>query len=164
MDAIEAIQTRRSVRAYYLKPVAREVLTEIIDCARLAPTGMNLQPWEFVVVTSPETITALAGLCTNAPFMAEAAAVVVVACRKQGMWLEDAAAATTTLMLAARAHGLGSCWYHMLDKPFEPDMRALVGLPDDLAIVCCVTLGHGENPPSPDKRPLADVLHWETYG
>jgi len=51
MDCIEALKTRRSVRAYTGEPVPREVIEDIIDCGRLAATAINIQPWEFVVVT-----------------------------------------------------------------------------------------------------------------
>jgi len=51
MEAIEALKTRRCVRVYTGQSVPREVIEDIIDCARLAPTARNEQPWEFVVVT-----------------------------------------------------------------------------------------------------------------
>ena len=51
MDAILALKTRRSVRAYEPRPVPREIIEDIIDCGRLAASANNVQPWEFVVVT-----------------------------------------------------------------------------------------------------------------
>jgi len=51
MDAIEVLKTRRSVRTYRSGTVPKEILEEIIDCGRLAPSANNGQPWEFVVVT-----------------------------------------------------------------------------------------------------------------
>ncbi|HUU70189.1 MAG TPA: nitroreductase family protein, partial [Planctomycetota bacterium] len=51
MDALEAIAKRRSVRKYKTTPVPRELIEKVIDAGRRAPTAMNVQPWEFVVVT-----------------------------------------------------------------------------------------------------------------
>ncbi len=51
MDAIEALKTRRCVRAYLNKPVPREIIEDLIDCGRLAASAINIQPCEFVVVT-----------------------------------------------------------------------------------------------------------------
>jgi nitroreductase len=51
MNVIEAMHSRRSIRSYTPQPVDRATIEEIVDCARLAPTAMNDQPWEFVVVT-----------------------------------------------------------------------------------------------------------------
>ena len=60
MDCIEALKTRRSVRAYTGEPVSREVIEDIIDCGRLAATAINLQPWEFVAVAEREMLRAIA--------------------------------------------------------------------------------------------------------
>ena len=58
MTAIEAMQQRRSIRSYTPQPVDRATIEEIIDCARLAPTAMNDQPWEFVIVTEKSPLPA----------------------------------------------------------------------------------------------------------
>lgn len=50
MELIEAIKARRSIRGYKPTPVAREVIAQIIDVARWAPSGSNVQPWEFFVL------------------------------------------------------------------------------------------------------------------
>ena len=60
MDAIEVLKTRRSVRAFERGPLPRKTIEDIIDCGRLAATAVNIQPWEFVVVTVPETLRSLA--------------------------------------------------------------------------------------------------------
>ncbi|MFC2040847.1 nitroreductase [Chloroflexota bacterium] len=51
MDILDAIRTRKSIRGYKPNPVPREVLNEILDIARHAPSGMNTQPWEVIVIT-----------------------------------------------------------------------------------------------------------------
>ena len=81
MDAIEAIKTRRSVRRYTSEPIPDEVLEELIDCARLAPSGHNEQPWTFVVITDPEVRERLAQEAKKGRFIAEAPACVAVFCR-----------------------------------------------------------------------------------
>ena len=107
MDALEALKTRRAVREYEKKPVSREVLEDLVDCARLAATARNIQPWEFVVVTQPDRLRALAKATgVNGPFIADAAACVVVLCKDTKYYLEDGSAATQNLIVAARAHGL----------------------------------------------------------
>jgi len=49
VKAIEAIKRRRSIRKYRPDPVPREIIEDIVDCGRLAPSARNDQPWEFVV-------------------------------------------------------------------------------------------------------------------
>lgn len=163
MDALEALKTRRSVRAYSMRRVPAEVLEELVNCARLAPSAMNLQPCEFVVITDPEVRAELAELCDYGTFIAEAPACIMVVARPEGHYLEDAACAATYLMVAARAHELGSCWVHAHDKPYEHDLGDLVGVPKELRVICLIAVGHGELPPPPPKRELAEVLHRERY-
>ena len=65
MECIEALKTRRSVRAYTGESVSREVIEDIIDCGRRAATANNIQPWEFVVVTDAQMLRAIAGPLTT---------------------------------------------------------------------------------------------------
>ena len=51
---LEIIRSRRSIRSYESKEVPREVLERLVEAARWAPSGSNLQPWQFVIVTDEE--------------------------------------------------------------------------------------------------------------
>ncbi|MBM3141488.1 MAG: nitroreductase [Chloroflexi bacterium] len=50
MELVEAIKSRKSIRGYKPTPVPKEILTEILEIARFAPSGLNTQPWEFTVL------------------------------------------------------------------------------------------------------------------
>jgi nitroreductase len=54
MQFDQVIQTRRSIRNFKADPVSDETLSKILEAARLAPSGSNIQPWRFVVIRSPE--------------------------------------------------------------------------------------------------------------
>jgi len=110
MECIEALKTRRSVRAYTGEPLSRAVIEDIVDCGRLAATAINLQPWEFVVVTDAQMLSAIAAATDYGKFIARAAACVVVLCRGMKYYLEDGCNASQNILVAARAHGLGACW------------------------------------------------------
>jgi len=161
MTALEVIKTRRSVRAYDHKPISREVLIDIVDCARLAPTAMNEQPWEFVVITDPQTRRDLAALITHAPFIAEAPACIAVLSRVTPFYVEDCSAATQNILLAAKAHGLGSCWISGDKQPYADRVRQLLGAGPAMRFFSLVTLGHATERPVKEKRRLESVLHWE---
>lgn len=87
MDALEAIRKRRSVRSYTHKPVVKEVIEQIIDAGRRAPSGVNQQPWEFIVVTDEKIKKQIASITDYGKFIAEAPVCIVVYCRTTG-WLE----------------------------------------------------------------------------
>jgi nitroreductase len=73
----EAIEKRRSIRKFKPDPVSQEILQELIDVARLAPSGSNAQPWRFKIVTDAATKTRLAEAAYNQKFIAQAPAVLV---------------------------------------------------------------------------------------
>ncbi|MFC1534490.1 nitroreductase family protein [Thermodesulfobacteriota bacterium] len=54
MDVKEAIEMRRSIRRFKPDKVSDEQIKEILEAARLAPSGSNIQPWRFVVIKTPE--------------------------------------------------------------------------------------------------------------
>lgn len=164
MEAMEAIMGRRSVRSFEGAPVPREVVERIADAGRLAPSGRNVQPFDFVAVTDPGTRKALARLAPNGPFLAEAPLCIAVFCRDTKYWLEDGCAATENIILAARAHGLGHCWVAGDKKPYAGEVARLLGAPEGHRLVSMIAVGRARSePPPPPKRPLSEVLHWERF-
>ncbi|HEY3417231.1 MAG TPA: nitroreductase family protein [Armatimonadota bacterium] len=163
MDALEALRTRRSVRTYEDRPVTREALETIVDCGRLAATGRGVQPWEFVVITDADLRARLAEVMENGRFLTQAAAAIVVLCRDTTYYLEDGSAATQNMLVAARALQLGGCWIAGDKKAYAETVRLLVGAPESYKLVATIAIGHPADTPSPTKRPLDTVLHWETF-
>ena len=73
----EAIRQRRSIRKFLDKPVSREMIDEMLEAARLAPSGSNRQPWRFIVVTDPEERVKLRQICWDQAFIEQAPVVFV---------------------------------------------------------------------------------------
>ena len=163
MDCIEALKTRRSIRAYTGEPVSRAVIEDIIDCGRLAATAINIQPWEFVAVTEREVLRAIAGVADFGSFIAQAAVCVVVLCKDTKYYLEDGCNASQNILVAARAHGLGACWVAGDKKPYAEKVRQMVGAPEGYKLISLLPIGHPAEEPRKDKRPLFEVLHWERF-
>jgi len=163
VDALEMIAVRRSVRKYKSDPVSRELLTKIIDVGRLAPTAHNDQAWEFVVVTEASMRRQLAELADYGKFIADAPACILVLSKPTRYFLEDGSAATTTMMLAATALGLGTCWVAGDKKSYASEVVALCGAPADYKLVAMIAVGYPEKIPSPKKRSVDEVLHWDAF-
>ena len=164
MDALTCIATRHSTRSFSHLPLPREVIEKIIDAGRFAPTARNEQNWEFIVVTTPERLKAIARHAITGPFIAEAQACVIVVCREGKYFLEDGCAATENILLAATALGVGSCWVAGDKKPYCLPIGELTGIPDGYRIVAIIALGYPAKPEGPtDKRPLAEMIHWEKF-
>ena len=75
----ETIQQRRSIRKFLDKPVPTEMINEMLEAARLAPSASNRQPWRFIVVTDKKERVKLRQICWDQAFI-EQAPVVFVCC------------------------------------------------------------------------------------
>jgi nitroreductase len=161
MDAFEAIRKRRSVRDYTGEPIPREHLEAIVDAGRLAATGGNRQPWDFIVITEREMIERLK---VAAHWMETAGAIIAVVLDPSSRWwLEDGSAAVENMLIASTALGYGSCWLEGYTLPREDEFKTLLGIPEDRRLLTLVPIGVPRSWPTRDKKSLADVIHWERY-
>ena len=166
MDIMELISIRRSVREYKDSPIPKDVLEKLVDAARLAPTARNVQPWEFVVITQPQTMKKIASLAENGRFAASAKACIAVFCNDTKYYLEDGCAATENILLAATALGIGSCWIAGDKKPYCSQINALLNVPETFRLVSMISLGYPESEgglKAANKRGLEEVIHWDRY-
>jgi nitroreductase len=163
---LELARARRSVRAYKPDPVPEGVVTELLEAARWAPSAINSQPWEFIVVTDAQV---RAAVCESArmlglrwPHIAQAPVVVVIcAPRVTPFSRDDCIFAGANLMLAATDRGLGTCWIGGFG---QGTIRKLLGIPEGFVVAGMCTVGYpaGETR-TPPRRELAGMLHAETY-
>ena len=162
MDALEAIRKRRSVRAYTGAPIPREDLLTIVDAGRLAATGGNRQPWEFIVVTDRDTIDQLT---VAAEWMDKAGAIIAVVMDESSRWWrEDGSAAIENMLLAGTALGYGSCWLEGWTLRLEDDLKAILDVPAEKRLLTLVPFGVPAEWPTKEKKSLEEVLYWEKYG
>jgi nitroreductase len=162
-NVLETMKTRRSIRTYTSQPVERHIIEEIVDCARLAPTAMNDQPWEFVVITTREDLHLIPQLLGHAEFIANAAFCVLVLARETTCAVEDCCAATENLLLAAEAHGLGACWVAGAQQAYAPVVAKAFGAAETHKLISIVAAGYPAERPEIAKRSLSDVLHWDRF-
>ena len=161
MDALEAIRRRRSVRRYTGAPIPREDLEIIVDAGRLAASGSNGQPWDFIVVTERDMIEQLRVV---SQWVSEAAALVVVVMDPSSRWwLQDGSAAVENMLIACTALGYGSCWLEGYTQPREEEFKELLGVPEEKRLMTLVSIGVPAEWPTKQKKSLKEVLHWERY-
>jgi len=161
MDALEAIRKRRSVREFTGDSIPRVDLEKIVDAGRLAPTGWNRQPWDFIVITEKEMI---AKLKIVAQWMDKAGAIIAVVLDPSSRWwLEDGAAAIENILIASTALGYGSCWLEGYTLPREEEFKQLLGVPEGKRLLTLVPIGVPAVWPTVEKKSLDEVIHWETY-
>lgn len=169
--ALETIMGRKSVRSYTEEPVTDAQVETILKAAMAAPSGMNVQPWRFVVVSDQAVKEALCADSFNK--MIAQAPVVIVVCGEttvmrrprgaaedavpvpvpNGNWTADCAAAAENLLLAVEALDLGAVWTacYPYEERMAPTRKAL-GLPEGVTPYCIIPIGHpAVEEPAKDK-------------
>ena len=161
MDALEAIRKRRSVRDFTGDAIPKEDMEQIVDAGRLAATGYNNQPWDFIVVTERAMIEKLK---VASQWMEKAGAIIAVVLDPASQfWVEDGAAAVENMLIASTALGYGSCWLEGYTLPLEEEFKKLLGVPEGKRLLTLVPIGVPVEWPTIEKKPLEEVIHWETY-
>ena len=161
-ETIKNIKERRSVRKYIDKEISEEILKEVIDCARLAPTGNNRQAWTFLVITDDEIKNKIASFARYGRFVKEAGACIAVFVNedKATTPLQDASAATENIMIAAKSHDLGTCWINSYQKEHSKKIKKLVNCPQDMELMTLMSIGYYEEDKvnRPSKKTLSEVM------
>ncbi|MBE0536166.1 MAG: nitroreductase family protein [Phycisphaerae bacterium] len=162
MDVFEAIRNRYSCRAYRNQPIEAEKLDRVLEAARLAPSARNFQDWRFVVVTDRAAKEQLVEAANNQAFVG-AAAAVIIACSESDHVMRcgqpvapiDVAIALEHIALQATAEGLATCW---VGSFFPEKVRALLGIPDKIAVIELMPIGYPADKPAPKKRDEMDSI------
>jgi len=173
VDVFEAIRGRRSIRAFESREVPEELVERLIEAARWAPSAGNIQPWEFIIVRKQEIKRKLAESALYQSFIEEAPVVIVVCADEvrsaQGYGIrgktlyciQDTAAAIQNIHLAAYSMGLGTCWVGAFR---EDEARKVLKTPAGIRPVAIIPVGYPAETPSPrSRRPLKQIVHYETF-
>ena len=149
-EAINAILARRSIRKYENKPVEREKIDRILECACAAPSARNYRPWHFVEITERKTLDALAEAHPYGKMLSQTTLAIVVCGEKEKegaprlWWEQDCAAAMQNILVAATALGLGSVWlgvHH--NAPIPEKIRAIAEIPEYIQVMGIAAIGYG---------------------
>ena len=159
MDIYEAISLRKSVRNFKGEDVPEEIMTRLLESARLAPSASNRQEWRFVVVRDEVTRKKIAQAAFGQYHVAQAPVVLVccadtdehvMACGQQSYPI-DVANAVTHLTLCAAAEGLGTCW---IGAFYEDQIKEILQIPDRIRVVTLLPVGYPEDPAPVEKTRL----------
>ena len=194
MDIIELIKSRRSVRRFKAEAVGEDILLELVDAARYAPSAANRQPLEYIIITKPDicekTFEQLAWAAyvqprRNPPAGKRPTAYIVVLVNSEvelgDYGKVDAGAAIQNILLAAWAKGIGTCWLGSVQRDA---LASLLSVPAEFRIDSVIALGFADEEPVVEdctgdsikyyldeddrlhvpKRPLKEVAHIDKFG
>ena len=166
MTFSELVHARRSIRQYRPDPVPPELVEQVLEAGRWAPSACNSQPWEFIVVTDPQVREAIYQLANVVglkwPHLRTAPVTVVVCARKLTPYSrDDCIFAGQNMLLAAQDLGLGACWIGGFN---ERKMKQLLRVPEGYLLPGMFTLGYPAATPNPTpRRELTTMVHADTY-
>ncbi|MBD9178703.1 MAG: nitroreductase family protein [Odoribacter splanchnicus] len=154
-DAIENIMSRKSVRKYLPKPVEKEKVQTLLKAGMAAPSGKDVRPWEFVVVTDRAALDSMAAALPYAKMLTHAPMAIVVCgdTTKSSYWYLDCSAATQNILLAAEALELGAVW--TAAYPYDDRMAVVsryTALPEHIKPLCVIPVGYPAMPHSPKDK------------
>jgi len=150
LSLVDVILSRRSIRKYLNQPIPEDVMNQILEAGRQAPSAGNCQPWHFIVITDKKIKEALSHGKYNT-FLKEAP-VAIVACGNIGTeqgrkWSTvDMSIAVENMVLAGWALGVGSCW---IGDFVESEVKEMLGIPDDYRVVTLLASATPLIPPWP---------------
>jgi nitroreductase len=159
MSLLDVILNRRSIRKYENKEIPKEILQQILEAGRQAPSAVNRQPIRFVVVTNQNILKDLCDTIITR-FVKEAPAAIVgcadVKSLMTGKWaVVDTTIAMENMVIAAWALGIGSCWIGACN---EQKVKEMLRIPKDWKVVALVTLGYPSEQPKPKKKKSLEEL------
>ena len=178
---INEIRTRRSVRKYTDQPVSEAIVAQILESARIAPSGSNTQPWHFIVVRSDETRKKLTEVSHKQTWMVTAPVFIVciadirariggsgdIAVDEKSPQFElkqairDTSIAVEHMVLEAESEGLATCWIAWFE---QKDIRPVLNIPDDKYVLNILTVGYpDEKQNARPRKKLEDIVHYESW-
>lgn len=172
MDVKKAISNRQSIRSYSDKKISKDLISEIIKYAHLAPSAGNLQARDFIIVEDIEIRKELSKAALDQEFIIEAPVSIVVCANldrispygtrgRELYCLQDAAAAVEHILLMAVENGLGTCWVGAFN---EKEVSKILNLPSHIRPVAIIPIGYPKEKPTPTSRiDIKELIHYNKW-
>jgi nitroreductase len=165
MSLIDFILSRRSIRSYQQKDIPEEILAQILEAGRQAPSAVNKQPIRFIIVKDNEIKKEFSNGLFNR--FVKDAPVVIVGCADVNSLLTrkwaiiDTAIAMQNMVIASLTIGVGSCWIGAFN---EDNVKKLLKIPGKWKVVALLTLGYpAEQPNQKNKKKLEEMFSYNTF-
>lgn len=162
MDILNTIKKRRSVRNFKKKGLQKRHILRILEAGRWAPSGLNNQPWKFLVLADSDVISQVSKFTVYGHVIRKAAALILVFLDLSRSYhrekdLMAAGACMQNMLLEAWSLRIGSCWMgQILGK--KEEARSFLGLDKQLELAGAIALGFPSKRTKNSRRPLKDLI------
>lgn len=167
---MEAIYTRRSIRKFTPQPVSGELVEGFIKAGMNAPSAVNQQPWQFVIIDDRTTLNEIMTVHPHSAMLAQATVAILVCGdlsleTRQGYWVQDCAACTENILLEIADAGLGAVWLGVYPREERVEgIRRILGIPSQVVPFSLIPVGHPAEEKAPNDKFNPDRIHRNSWG
>lgn len=169
---LETIFNRTSIRSYSDQKVEKDQIMTLLKAGMSAPSAVNKQPWEFIVIDDKDLMGKISDEFKNAGMVKKASCAIIVCGDMnltlggdvQEFWVQDCSAATENILLAAHSLGLGAVWCGVYPNPERVEaLKNLLSLPDNIVPLNIIPIGVREKEQEPKDKWKEDRIHWNKW-
>ena len=169
---LETIFNRTSIRSYSDQKVEKDQIMTLLKAGMSAPSAVNKQPWEFIVIDDKDLMGKIGDEFKNAGMIKKASCAIIVCGDMnltlggdvQEFWVQDCSAATQNILLAAHSMGLGAVWCGVYPNPERVEaLKNLLSLPDNIVPLNIIPIGVREKEQEPKDKWKEEKIHWNKW-
>lgn len=170
--AYQNILTRISIRSFTDQPVPDDLKSALLHAGMAAPSGVNKQPWEFILIDDSEILKQLADALPYAKMTVQAPIAIVVCGNSErfldgddsSLWVQDVSAASENILLAANALGLGAVWTCLYPHAYRMEAAArILHLPDQIIPFNLIPIGYPSKRHDPIRKWNPERIHLNSF-
>ncbi|AUN17993.1 nitroreductase family protein [Clostridium botulinum] len=166
---MNAILKRRSIRKYKDKKISDDIVEELLRAGMAAPSAVNEQPWQFIVLRDKETMKKITKVHEYSKMLLEADFAIVVCGDKSkelvdDFWVQDCSAATENILIEAQDKGLGAVWLGVYPIKERVDgIKEILNLPEGITPLSVVPIGYPAENKEPVDRFSKERVHYDRW-